>query len=696
MATRATTKDPFELITRLPMREQIAALDEGLAHATGDEAQHCVLRLTEIAGFRATRWTRQTSGLLDLISGLSEAWRSRYADDALGVLIRRWGAIRADLRAPALALGRQPWILGVQTLSQSTQSDKRLVALSIARDTGDPRLGVMACAMLADPDREVRARADHVVTHQALRLARSIPNEHLGDELAHRRERPVTPIPSDPSVLELESCALLDAIADAAWSFAAHRCRSPLLACALLADEPVEHPAARTARERLRRLLEERNHPSHAPLRATIRRTPAPALRLAALRWSRIDALHDTARERLETADSPLEHEIVLRSMHLTLDPRRAAALSTLRTARRRDDISGPIPPPETAVALSPRARAGLVTLAATLPLDDASRRAAIEPALADPDPIVRLTGCAASDPNQRVDYIYDRAAPIARHAAFVWSTLGVEPPAPTRAACDRRLALSATARRSPHAWVRRVADEERARLRHDDHAAPASRLQARRFMRADPARFARAVRDMLHDPDRRLDALGLIITLRAEPRFARDLAALATGGSVDLRTRATAVRGLDAVPSPDARDAINACVRDEDPRLRSNAIETRHVPLASLVEYKDDEHHRVRSSALRRMLMPREHAPSPRQAVDDLARMLRDDRAPHRDAGVWAAQRTIERGLYAHAQPMLDPILSGLTDLARTDPEARVRRRAARCLRRVRDAGAAPIGGDA
>jgi len=696
MRTRDRQSDPFDSITRLPMREQIAALDEGLAHGSGEEAQRCALRLIEIAGFRATRWTRQTSGVLDLITGLSEAWRSRHAEAALRVLIRRWGAIRADLRAPALALGRRPWVLGVQALAQGASRDERLVALAIARDTCDPRLGVFACGMLADPDREVRARADQVVTHQALRLARSTPSEHLGGELARLRARPATPIPCDPSVLELERCALLDAIADAAWSFATHRCRSPLLACALLAEEPPEHPAGANACERLRRLLGERNHPSHAPLRAVVRRTPAPFLRRAALRWARLEAMRDTARERLESADSTLEHEIVLSDMHLALDPARARTIRALRVARRRADGGGAIPDAQGRAALSDRARAGLVEFAGMLAVDDATRAAIIEPALSDPAPLVRLTGCAASEPAERVDYIYDPDERIARHAALLWSTLGVAAPAPTRASCERRTVLAATARRSPHAWVRRVAEEEHARLRTGDPASPASRLQARRFMESDPARFARAVRETLHDPERRLDALGLIIALRVEGRFARDLAALARGADVDPRARATAVRGLDAVTTAEARDAARACAGEQDPRLRSNAIETRHVPIESLVEFKDDEHHRVRSSALRRMLMPAQRSPSPAQAVDALVNMLRDERAPHRDAAVWAAQRTVERRLYGRAEPVLDPILTSLGTIAREDPETRVRRRASRCLRRVRSSGAAPTGGAA
>ena len=596
-------QDGFELVTRLPARAQIAALDEGLGAGTGEEAARCVLRLIELAGYRATRWTRQSSGVLDLIGGLSDAWRSRYSEDALRVLIRRWGAIRADLRPAALSLGRAAWITGVQDLARHEAPDDRATALSIAGDTADPRLGVVACGLLADPDRSVRARADQAVCVAALHLLGDTPDQYLGASYAEIRSRPVSPIPGDESVMELERCALLDALADAAWSFQSHRCRSPVLACLLLMDERFGHRAAAPPQERMRRLLAERNHPSHAALRGVLRRAPVPALRLCALRVLGVDAIADAARDRLATAEDDAEHEILLSNSHLLLDPRRAANIASLRLQESGEHA--PLPAPPRRAALPTRARVGHAGIVSLIGVDTEERRAMIEPALADDDPSVRMIGCVAADPRDRADYMYDPSPLVARRAALEWSTVGVRAPSWGRPSCERRIGVALKTARSPHAWVRRVAREESARLGVDEPALPASRLQARRLAAQDPASFARLVRDMLHDPARRLDALGLIIALRQEPRFARDLSALAMGHDVDSRTRATAVRGLDGVDDPGARRAARSCLEEEDPRLRANALETHHIPVETLVELKDDANHRVRSSALRRILMP-------------------------------------------------------------------------------------------
>jgi len=314
-----------------------------------------------------------------------------------------------------------------------------------------------------------------------------------------------------------------------------------------------------------------------------------------------------------------------------------------------------------------------------------------LEPALADEDPMVRLIGCLAADPRDRADYMYDPSPPVARRAALEWSTVGVRAPSWGRPSCERRIEVALKTARSPHEWVRRVAVEESARLGVDEPGRPATRLQARRLAAQDPASFARLVRDMLHDPERRLDALGLIIALRQEPRFARDLSALAMGHDVDSRTRATAVRGLDGVDDPGARRAARSCLEEEDPRLRANALETRHIPVETLVELKHDAHHRVRSSALRRILMP--GGPGARDAIEQLMDMLGDTRGGHRHAGVWAAQRTLERGLYGRQDKRLDPLVERLRTIAGDDPEAPIRNRARRCVRRVRDA--APVAAD-
>jgi hypothetical protein len=68
-------------------------------------------------------------------------------------------------------------------------------------------------------------------------------------------------------------------------------------------------------------------------------------------------------------------------------------------------------------------------------------------------------------------------------------------------------------------------------------------------------------------------------------------------------------------------------------------------------------------------------------QSFESLGSMLGDARGEHRLAGAWLADRVIVRPTPALARTDL---ASRLADLARHDPEERVRTRAVRCTRRL------------
>ena len=91
----------------------------------------------------------------------------------------------------------------------------------------------------------------------------------------------------------------------------------------------------RAVAARIRRLLNEPSHPSHAPIRTALRRTPSPLLRERALRWIVLDPMRPTCVERLSEADSIEEHEITLRRAYLAVRPRRGTATAMLRSFRR-------------------------------------------------------------------------------------------------------------------------------------------------------------------------------------------------------------------------------------------------------------------------------------------------------------------------------------------------------------------------
>lgn len=684
--TRVTTQnpqpiDPLGLIAKLPLRQRVAALGEALLVADDNTRATSAMMLIEIAGYRTDPILRTPIG------AIANTWRARSSNEALHALARGFKRIDPSLRPLALALGRDPWLSATRALAASDHEDERLVALSIARNTADPALAALAADLLEDPSTRVSKDADQTLLSMALALLSDIPPSQLGPELTEIRDHARTPIPCDQRVLELERAAMLGAIADAAWAFAKHRRRSPLLASLLLIDH-VHEPVASGAIIRMRRLLSERNHPSHDPLRTVLKRTPAPILRLCALRWLSTPPIAPACTERLEIAIDPIEHEIVLDHAHLTLDPRRAAAIARVRTDRAtRDEPSAQsdaLPPIDAIASLAPRSRRGRLRLLPLLDLPSPRRRAQLEPALADPDPAVRLAAVDIVDPIDLTDYIFDPSATVARHAAMRWSSSGVTPPAPHTPSWQRRLAVAKTNTRARDPLVRRIAAEEQARLEMSDPSTPQSRLQARRLASTNPAAFARAVRDMLRDDARIIDAITLISVLGLESRFEPDLIAIMSRDHATPRTRATVIRALGQIDSDQARRAVHAVLDDDDPRLRANAIETPHFDRASLLEYKGDEHHRVRSSALRRALSDTTDPLVHEGALDALRTMLADDREAHRDAAVWCAQRTLERVASPYERRELNAIAAAVEIIARKDDNETIRSRAAACVRRL------------
>jgi HEAT repeat protein len=178
-----------------------------------------------------------------------------------------------------------------------------------------------------------------------------------------------------------------------------------------------------------------------------------------------------------------------------------------------------------------------------------------------------------------------------------------------------------------------------------------------------------------------------LVRFMRLAPRFEMDLLDLATTAPND-RVRATAVAALGVCITDTARRVVRASLNAPDQRVRSNAIEAVDAGDPVLLEYKEDGSHRVRASAVRRLLAT-DNADQPGAsardaAAESLARMLTDDRPEHRLSGAWAAERTLlpERrdtiglGWRAAARRVIDA--------ADQDPDPRVRLRASRCARRM------------
>ncbi len=704
----------MQLAARLPVRQRIAALGEAILVVPASQRDEVALKLIELAGFDLTgsacghgtdlqrHELESAAGPIELLARIPQRWQGRHAHEAMRALARAWGVLSRPMRELGAGLGRHRWLVTAEGLARDADPHARLAALSIAHDTADPGFAKIAGMLLVDEDRSVRQSADRTIMRLTMVMLEHLPAHLLGEDLAKVAATPRVVLPADPAVLALERCTLLGTIADAAWSFASHRCRSPLLAALLVMDRGVATPMERELCARMRRLLSERNHPSHSPLRTVLRRTPCPILRERALRWLTIAPISAAAVDRLGIAESVDEHELVLGKSYLGIRPKRADRLKSLHHATHRSDgrvelvEQGPLPRREAIAELSEEARAGLVRMASQIMIDDQPRRDLLEPMLADPSVRVRLGACVMSPPIDLPDFLYDADPSVARTGALIWSSSGQKPPRPFSPAWNHRKQIAQTNVRSPHPWVRRVSGEEFDRLSMIRPFSPASRVQARRMYQTDPSAFVRMLRDHLADPDSRCNALMLIRILGIGHRFELDLIAIVQNESCDARSRATAVMALGEVKTTSASYMLSEALQDRDDRIRSNAVESIAGPVDQLFELKADDHHRVRASAIRRMI--RESDPAEPARSHDAARalleMLHDDRPMHRLAGTWAAQRTLVGDSRAVMGSVWKPLIGEIELLAsgggasseRADgPElGQIRSRAQRCIHRI------------
>jgi len=682
---------PLDQAARLGVRDRIVALGHGLRSAGGEHREAQAFMLIELAAIGSgdaneTLSREQAAGPIELLTRIPTKWRQRHADDALLALARAWPVLPHESRRLALALGRDRWLQAARSLAEENDADARIAVLSLGIDTADPGLGKIVCKLLRDEEQRVRQLADEVVLRMGLRPLRAIPSEVLGEHYARIANTPVIAFPADPDVLELERSVLLRAVADAAWGFAAHRCRSPLIVTLLLMDHPWENRMEREISTRMRRLLSQRNHPSHAPLRSVLKRTDCPLLRERALRWLSIDAISSAALDRLRVAESGVEHRLVLERSALALRPKRGVKLGTVSSPRLRTTSAGMLPEPSRWSEYGERARVGIITLDALLGDDDVTRRGRIEPALADESALVRLRASSLCPAIDLADYIFDHDPSVARHAAFRWSTLGIEAPRIDSPACVSRIKLCDLSTRSAHAQVRGFAIDERARLSVTDPHHPASRLRARRAYESDPSGTIRILRDRLAIPASCVDTITMIRMLGIEKRFELDLIGLLQNEQTDHRARASAVAALSRVDTNAARYVLSESVQSGDDRTRANAIELAPMTADSLIEFRDDPHHRVRANAIRRLIDTCVET-DPKLAHDasgSLIELLGDPRPMHRLAGAWVAQRVVTNTSRDRLGARWSPIIAQLEELAATDENPVLRERATRCIHRL------------
>ncbi|MFO0834829.1 MAG: hypothetical protein U0638_07650 [Phycisphaerales bacterium] len=690
--------------------EVLEKLIESCSH---EERSTVAAELLELASLEATarRWPWQKP----VAPGVTRA---------LVAIAGAWDLWPDELRPVAMAIGRERWpsVLAGALATMSADS-RRGVARLVAENLAEP-LGELAPRVLVMTDSTSAAQLERAILAHAFAAAGL--DEQTGERVAEE----------DAGTL----ARIEKIVAGACANFHEHQCRRVLLAAAALLNPrdlglsiEMESPdasevmaalgdahAAAPARAtkhaspvaRWFWSLDERDR---APLVALVRSAKHPLVRVRAWEWAGLPDLAAACAERLTRTASLAEHEGVLSRWHLSLNPRRAAAMA--------------LPASNELALLSPDARVGVARIAPrAIGRDEA--RPLLAPLLADSDALVRHAASLAATPTELADFSFDAHSAIAASAARRWSLAGlssskgslllraVETDDGTRRRLASRLA------RAPVPAVRHIARQDMAAYDWAVESSPASRLAARHMLARDPEGATRRLLEELESPDvrRRMAAIGVIRALSLHEAFAARLIAIARESTPHLpvptpitnppspipgvpedfskteagaarssagpRLRATAISALSDGPmlassSRDAERVIEECLHDADTRVRANAVEAvarrvRHSPSASdhalltLLELKDDGAHRARANALRGLLETAAGEPS----LEGVRAMLADERPMHRLAGVWLAGRVLP-GVKPVISARYGELVGAVKRMAEKDADEHVRRRA-------------------
>ncbi len=204
--------------------------------------------------------------------------------------------------------------------------------------------------------------------------------------------------------------------------------------------------------------------------------------------------------------------------------------------------------------------------------------------------------------------------------------------------------------------------------------------------MQTEPRQFAaRQLRRMLDDlpqrlagrlidpqPDQRLRAVQVIDLCEQQDKLIEAL--LARNEDPNAKVRSAVVKLLGKSSDPRAEQAVTDALADPDRRVRANAIEALEMMQAGdcspqLRQMLADTDNRIRANAIKALM-----AMDLASARQSLHTMLGDASAEHRVSALWVVERM---GWMKTAEIVLN--------LARRDPDRRVRRRALQTLGELR-----------
>ncbi|MBX3363498.1 MAG: HEAT repeat domain-containing protein [Phycisphaeraceae bacterium] len=621
------------------------------------------------------------------------------ADLALRVLAQHWPRLPRMLRTACESVGEERWAEVAAALLSDASVDGRLAGIGLISSSAAACLRATGLpSLLADQVPEVANAAEKAIFQLAVRLRRDLEPQWLqGDDTLPDFQ----PGPESATALR-HAEQIRNAVAEACRRYAEHRRKSALFAAILLLAEPGDR-RSRLGIDDLDSLCADHAHPAGGALRTLLRWHRAPAVREAALRLLARDDLAAAAIDRIARGYSPEDHACMLSSGHLLEHPCRIRRLAIISVrarpekdaegvARRAFPPEGPFPDAETYSMLPFAARCMLPRFVHAIELDARDRDLALEPAMVDPSPAARLAALGVAGESLTAEFVLDDDARVARAAAWRLSTAGVGRWAYTvLPIADDRRRLWRSLERSRHAVVRRVAEEESARIDPWRCEAAASRVLAR-------SRLALRREETLEELRSRIrtevtqERLRAVAVARCLGVVAEVLAALmATVQDDDCTLASAAVAALGDIDDASVDPVLQELVEHVDGRLRANAVESIWRRAArktkspeiepTLLELKSDGVSRVRANAIRGAIIASGWSQSTglvgRAA---LLNMLDDDRSEHRRSALWVLLRSAG-GPIRHGG-LGSAFAKRLSHLAAIDTDSTIRARAGQCLR--------------
>ncbi|MEM1166213.1 MAG: HEAT repeat domain-containing protein [Planctomycetota bacterium] len=566
--------------------------------------------------------------ILDLFS------RGRHGRRLAVTLLARWDRLSPDAQRAAGATIRGDVVEVLRTLGDAPDPPERLAGLSVGLAASQGRFGD-----------EGRA------------LAELLPSVHRGlddqDERVRRRSADV--LASLARGLDPEDraawIAIDSALAEAAERFDTHR--SDELMRAVAEALPNAGPALRDW------VAADRAQVGQMALRRGAKQIDLSTSPEMLVRWLGLPTVASEAVRRLEQIDRATDLPALLEVGHLLRVGARSAALRRMRHPERLLPDAGML------ASLTGSARAGAFEWAAVLPVAPSRRRELANAFLRDPDVSLRVRAVGVlgalrlDEPTAGAlfEFALDADERVASAAADRLGDPG------DRGSRAMRASMLSTLTRSPHEAVRRSASLGLSWLGRVDDVRLA-KLSPDELLGELGDEIARASGGACLRAMERAEKLGLGASLEQQL-----IGAVSAG---DPACAAKALKLLARVKGTRADRAIAVALGHEDPRVRAEAVEAAAGRASIVLELEAlarDETPRVRANAVRAMLAKEDTS----AGVDALVAMLRDERSAHRRSALWVAERS--------GHPA---VASMVAEALRGEGDASLRRRAARCARRV------------